>query len=212
MTPGQAIRAKIAVLPEGEPFTPALFKGLGSPAVIRRALAREVNTGTLKRFTRGVYYVPKPMMFGIQPVPSVRSVVALLAPGETIGRSGAQAAQMLGFSTQMVVREVFVTSGRSRRIRYGKTEIFLKHVCARKLALGTGPAGLALLALWYLGRHEVTPQTFVILKRRLSSEDFQRLTGAASVMPSWMTQALAAHQALEILQATQGHAIGSSDC
>lgn len=211
MTPGQAIRAKIAALPEGEPFTSALFKGLGSPAVIRRALAREVNTGTLKRFTRGVYYVPKPMMFGIQPVPSVRSVVALLAPGETIGRSGAQAAQMLGFSTQMVVREVFVTSGRSRRIRYGKTEIFLKHVCARKLALGTGPAGMALLTLWYLGRHEVTPQTFGVLKRRLSPEDFQRLTEAASVMPTWMAKAMVEYQALDPALPEENHAIGSSD-
>ena len=211
MNCGHAMRERIAALPKGEPFTPALFAGLGSRGAIGRALAREVNAGTLKRLTRGVYYAPKPMMFGIQPVPSVRSVVALLAPGETIGRSGAQAAQIFGFSTQMVVREVFVTSGRSRRIRYGKAEIFLKHVCARKLALGIGPAGMALLALWYLGRHEVTPKTFVALKRRLSSEDFHRLTEAASIMPGWMAKALAGYQSLEPSPTEETHAIDGSD-
>lgn len=190
MNTAQSVRAKIESLPAGEAFTWELFAGLGARAAIGRALAREVSAGTLKRLTRGVYFAPKASMFGIDPIPSVQSVVTLLTPGETIGRSGAQAAQLFGFSTQMVVREVFVTSGRSRRIRYGKAEIFLKHVCARKLALGTGPAGLALLALWYLGRHEVTPKTFEVLKRRLSPEDFQRVMGAASVMPAWMAKAL----------------------
>lgn len=212
MSTAQSVRAKIESLPAGEAFTWELFSGLGPRAAIGRALAREVSAGTLKRWTRGVYFVPKALKFGIQPGPSVQSVVELLTPGETIGRSGAQAAQIFGFSTQMVVRQVFVTSGRSRRIRYGsKGEIWLKHVCARKLALGTGPAGMALLALWYLGRHEVTPKTFEVFKRRLSPEDFQRVMGAASVMPAWMAKALATYQSLEAAPREEIHAIGASD-
>lgn len=104
MTTFQSVRAKIESLPAGEAFTWELFAEMGARAAIGRALAREVHVGILKRLTRGVYFVPKASMFGIHPVPSVRSVVTLLTPGETIGRSGAQAAQMLGLSTQMVVR------------------------------------------------------------------------------------------------------------
>ena len=194
----QAIRERIAAHPPGEAFTPALFAGMGSRAAIDMALMREVRAGTIERLTRGVYIVPKPLGHGLKATPSAESVAKLLAQeGETIGVLGAQAAQRFGFSTQMVVREAFATTGPSRRLRYGKRTLELKHVSPRKMALGTGPAGQALLALWYLGKREVTPSTFNVLKKKLTPLEFQRLSQAKSVMPSWMAEAMAAYESTE---------------
>jgi len=198
MKAAQIVRERIAAQPAGEAFTPALFAGAGSRGAIDMTLMREVKAGTIERLGRGIYIVPKHLGHGLKATPSAESVVKLLAQeGETIGVLGAQAAQRFGFSTQMVVREVFATTGPTRRIRYGKRMLELKHVSPRKMALGTGPAGQALSALWYLGRHEVTPGTFNALKRKLAPAEFRRLSQAKSVMPSWMAETMSTYESME---------------
>lgn len=47
-------------------------------------------------------------------------------------------------------------------------------------------AGLALSALWYLGRNEVTPQTIRQIRSKLPSTEFAALTAAKASMPWWM--------------------------
>lgn len=155
-----------------------------------------MNAGTIDRLGRGVYVVPKPLGHGLKATPSAESVVKMLIQeGEQVGVLGAQAAQRFGLSTQMVVRDVFATTGSARRIRYGKRVLELKHVSPRKMALGTGPAGQALAALWYLGRREVTPSTFKVLNRKLAPAEFQRLSRAKSAMPAWMAKAMSVYEA-----------------
>jgi hypothetical protein len=69
-------------------------------------------------------------------------------------------------------------------------QVRLKHVSARKMALAGRPAGQALLALWYLGRKQVTSSTFDRLASALPPEEFKALCSAQTVMPAWMVEAL----------------------
>lgn len=57
-------------------------------------------------------------------------------------------------------------------------EIRLLHVCQRKLALAGRPAGLALAAMWYLGKTEVTPALVEKIRRKLGSSEFEVLLDA----------------------------------
>jgi len=192
MTTSQAIRERIAAHPAGEPFTPALFAGLGSRAAIDQTLMRLTQAGSIERIGHGLYLVPEASHFGIKTLPSPEQVAQIVAQAEgaKIEIHGAEAARRLGLTTQMPAQPIFYTTGSSRAIRLGKLRVKLQHVAPRKLALADRPAGQALSALWYLGRHQVTPDTFGHIAQTLPSGEFQALREAKSSMPSWMAEAL----------------------
>ena len=50
-----------------------------------------------------------------------------LASGETVVASGAAEAHSLGLITQVPTREIYLTSGPSRRLKLGNREVELKH-------------------------------------------------------------------------------------
>lgn len=192
MTTAAAIREKLEQLPLVKPFTPALFAGLGSRAAIDQALLRLTRQGVVQRLTRGVYIRPKRSRFGFWALPSAWDVAQVLAQqeGATLGTHGAKAAQVLGLSTQVPMQEIFLTTGAARRFNLGKLQVRLKPVAARKLVAAGTPVGLALAALWYLGKNEVTAATFGRIQQRLSPQDFQGLVAHQRSMPGWMSDTL----------------------
>ena len=114
--------------------------------------------------------------------------------GSIIQIHGAEAARRLGLTTQVPTQSVFSTSGPSKRIRVGKMEIRLQHVCQRKLTLAGRPAGLALAAMWYLGKTEVTPSLIEKIRCKLSGSEFETLKSVTRSMPAWMSDAFLRHQ------------------
>jgi len=200
MSTAQAIRERIAAQPAGEPFTPALFAGVGSRAAVDQTLMRLTKVGHIERIGHGLYSVPKVGRFGIKAMPAPEKVAQALAAseGETIEVHGAEAARRLGFSTQVPAQPVFYTSGSSHTVRLGKLVVRLQHVAPRKLALAGRPAGLALSALWYLGRHQVTPATFRRIAEKLPGGEFEALRKAKTVMPAWMIAALIGYERGEV--------------
>lgn len=203
MSTSQAIRERIAAQPAGEPFTPALFAGLGSRASIDQALMRLAKAGSIERIGHGLYIVPKAGRFGVKALPAPEQVAQTVAEaqGATIEIHGAEAARRFGLTTQMPAQSVFYTTGSSRAIRLGKMTVRLQHVAPRKLALAGRPAGQALSALWYLGRHQVTPGTFKRIAEKLSSSEFQVLREAKASMPAWMVEALSRYERGELTHA-----------
>ena len=199
MSTSQAIRERIASQPAGEPFTPALFAGLGSRAAIDQALMRLVKAGSVERIGHGLYLVPKAGRFGIKAMPAPELVARTVAEAEgaTIEVHGAEAARRLGLSTQMPAQAVFQTTGSPRQIRLGQLVVRLQHVAPRKLALAGRPAGQALSALWYLGRSQVTPDTFKQIAKKLPAGEFAALSGAKASMPAWMVEALTRYERSE---------------
>ena len=79
--------------------------------------------------------------------------------------------------------------------------IHFQHVAPRKLALAGRPAGQALVALWYLGKDEVTAQTFRHIQTKLPAEEFYALKQAKSSMPAWMLEAFRKFEQSELSHA-----------
>lgn len=192
MNTSQSIRERITALTPGEPFTPSLFAGLGTRASIDQTLMRLAKAGIIYRVGRGLYTVSKSNRFGVATAPSPEAVAKTVAASEgaVIEIHGAEAARRLGFSTQMPTQPVFYTTGSSHTIHLGKLSVRLQHVSPRKLALAGRPAGQALSALWYLGKNQVTPNTFEQISDKLPKPEFEALCGAKAVMPMWMQNAL----------------------
>jgi hypothetical protein len=196
MSASQAIRERIAAQPQGKPFTPALFAGLGSRAAIDQALMRLARAGRVERIGHGLYVTPQVSRFGIKAQPAPEQVARAVAgaKGATIEVHGAEAARRFGLTTQMPAQAIFHTTGSSQAIRLGKMTVRLQHAAPRKLALAGRPAGQALSALWYLGRHQVTPGTFQRIAEKLPAGEFQALREAKASMPAWMLQALGRYE------------------
>jgi hypothetical protein len=130
----------------------------------------------------------------VRPGPEAVAQAVASQTGAKVQLNGAEAAVELQLSTQHPVTPVFHTSGPTRRFRMGALEVTLKHVSPRKLALAGRPAGTALAALWYLGKHEVTEAVIEHVRRKLPAEEFQALKAAVPFQPAWMAEAFRRHE------------------
>jgi len=191
ITTAELIRRRIEGMPGGEPFTPTALLECGTRASVDQTLSRLVKAGAIERVTRGVFVRPEVSRFLGRVSPSPLQVAETIAKttGAIVQVHGAEAARRLELTTQIPMQAVFSTSGPSKRIRIGKMEIRLQHVCQRKLALAGRPAGLALAAMWYLGKTEVTPSLIEKIRHRLAPSEFEALRAATGSMPAWMSDA-----------------------
>ncbi len=177
-------------LPEGAPISAKGLLHLGNRAAVDQALSRLVERGRLMRAGRGVYLRPISSRFGTRS-PSVEQAVEALASqrGEVIVPSGAAAANTLGLTTQVPVRSVYLTSGRSRTMSLGKQIVELRHAPRWQLAMAHQPAGEAVRALAWLGpeKAEAALQT---LKRKLPPGAFSELVAVAPQLPTWLARSV----------------------
>lgn len=182
-------------LPEGTPLAAKSLLHLGNRAGVDQALSRLAGRGQLIRAGRGVYLHPIKSRFGMR-TPSVEQAVEALAAqrGEIIVPNGAAAANALGLTTQVPVRSVYLTSGRSRTMTLGKQLVELRHAPRWQLALADRPAGQAVRALAWLGP-EKAETALKTLKGNLSQTAFGELVAAAPQFPTWLARSVgkAAH-------------------
>ena len=186
----EAILSAARALPEGGLLSPKEFLHLASRAAVDQALSRLMREGVLLRIGHGLYTAPVQGRFGLRP-PSTEAVVQAIekVSGETIVASGATEANALGLSTQVPVREVFFTSGRTRKFQLGNRHIELKHGSKVQLLLGRRPAGMALRALSWLGSDQCLA-ALKQLRTKLPAEEWQLIQTARTVMPAWMARAV----------------------
>ena len=177
-------------LPEGGVLSPKEFLHLGSRAAVDQALSRLTKGGKLLRAGRGTYVTPVSSRFGTR-APAPRKVVESLAVlnGEAVAPHGALAANALGLTQQVPIREVYLTSGRTRTLKLGRSDVLVKHVPPWMLALGTGPAGAAVRALAWMGPAHVG-ESLVTLRRTLPDSEWRALASARAALPSWMARAI----------------------
>lgn len=186
----EQILAHATGLPEGVPVSAKGLLHLGNRAAVDQALSRLSERGQLIRAGRGVYLRPIASRFGTR-APSVEQAVEALATpkGEIIVSNGAAAANALGLTTQVPVRSLYLTSGRSRNMHLGKQVVELQHAPRWQLALAHRPAGEVVRALAWLGP-ERAEAALTTLKRKMPSGVFGELVAAAPQFPTWLAQAI----------------------
>ncbi|RDK08768.1 DUF6088 family protein [Cupriavidus lacunae] len=177
-------------LPEGGIVSPKEFLHLGTRAAVDQAMSRLTKAGKLLRVARGSYVVPVSSRFGTR-APAPEKVVEALSAhsGEVVVAHGATAANALGLTQQVPIREIYLTSGRSRTLQFGRSEIMVKHAPRWMLALGAGPAGAAVRALAWLGPLHAR-RSLATLHRSLPPSEWQTLAATRAALPSWMARAI----------------------
>jgi len=169
-------------------FTPDHFKHLGSRDSIASALKRHKQSGLIRQLARGLYDYPKtdPDLGTLEP--STDDIASALAGRDAtrLQPSGAYAANLLGLSTQVPMRVVFLTDGRSRTVQIGKRQITLKNTTPRNMATANKISGLVIQALRHIGKDQVTQEIIEKLKNRLTTEDRKRLMADIRYAPEWI--------------------------
>ncbi|MDR1276026.1 MAG: type IV toxin-antitoxin system AbiEi family antitoxin domain-containing protein [Candidatus Accumulibacter sp.] len=175
---------------EGGVLSPKEFLHLGSRSAVDQAFSRLAKVGMLLRVARGAYAAPIPSRFGSR-APAPGKVVKALAErsGEIVVPHGASAANVLGLTRQVPVREVYLTSGPTRKLKFGGSEVLVKHAPRWMLALGARPAGAAVRALAWIGSTHAG-ESLANLHRSLPRSEWQALVSARAMLPAWMAQAI----------------------
>jgi len=191
MSVTEKIKQEVQKTQRGKPFTNSRFLRLGSRSAVDKTLSRLVEEGTIQRATRGVFFRPKKSRFVSSVMPEASQVIEAITKdrGETIQIHGAEAARRFKISTQMPGIPVYYTSGPTREIKVGKLKVKLIHTFNhRKLQHAGKKTGMALAALWYLGKTQINAESIARIREGLSEEEFETLR--ASSVPEWMAQAI----------------------
>ena len=184
----ERVLATARALPEGTPIGARELLHLGRRATVDQALSRLSKEGVLLRVARGLYVAPVQGKFGSRP-PYISTVVEGLAAhrGERVARAGAMAANSLGLTTQVPVREVFLTSGRSGRLLFGRQTAELRHAPSWQLLLPGRAAGDVLRAIAWLGP-ERAGEAIAVARNRLQPNEVNDLIAMRAHLPTWVAQ------------------------
>jgi hypothetical protein len=106
----------------------------------------------------------------------------------TLQIHGADAVRRFGLSTQMPVIPIYYTSGPNRSISVGKADIRLVHAAPMVMQGAGTKVGMAISALFYLGKGGITQEAVAVVQKALSREEMNKLL--ACRMPKWMRMAL----------------------
>jgi hypothetical protein len=179
-----------AMLPEGTPLTAKSLLHLASRAATDQALSRLTRQGKLMRSGRGMYVHPIESRFGTR-TPSPEKVVSETAKlrGETVASHGAAAANRLGLTTQVPMRTIYLTSGRSRYLNLGAQSIELKHAPRWQLTNAGRPSGEVVRALAWAGRTQAH-EFLARIKQELPEEVRKELISSRSALPEWLARTI----------------------
>jgi hypothetical protein len=175
----------------GRVFTPKDFLALASRGATDQALSRLARSGVVRRIGRGLYCLPMiSEKLGIEVPPDIDDIAQAVGrqTGSRVVPSGAVAANQLGLSTQVGATPVYLTDGRSRRVRTGKFVIQLKHVAPKELPAGARTSAMVFQALRYLGRRAVDDSVVRVLRRKLSPQQRHALVRDAQYAATWIAE------------------------
>ncbi len=188
----ERIESEVAAWPATVPLAAKKLLHLGSRAAVDQALSRLSRRGQLLRIGRGLYVRPMQTRFGTRS-PDVSALLQALQveTGEVIAPGGAATANQLGLTTQVPLRPVYLTSGRTRHLTLGAQTVELRHAPRWQLTLAGRPAGAVIRALAWAGR-ERSKALATQLTSTLSPETIVELSRVRGRVPTWMAERLSA--------------------
>lgn len=169
-------------------FTPTHFSDLGSRNAVASALKRHCQSGLIRQLARGLYDYPRtdPKLGVLTPSPDAVAKALAGRDAVRLQPSGAYAANLLGLSTQIPMKIVFLTDGRSRTVQIGKKHIILKQTTPRNMATAGRISGLVIQALRHLGSKHVDDNVIARLDRRLDADARKLLLKDVRFAPAWI--------------------------
>ena len=100
------------------------------------------------------------------------------------------AANLLGLSTQVPARAVYLTDGPGRAIKVGNTTVQLKKAAPKDLNVTNTKSALVIQALKFIGKKSLDGRIVQQIRRRLSRKDRQHLLRDARFGTDWIFETI----------------------
>ena len=147
------------------------FLDLGRQETITRILSRLATEGLIRRLQQGVYEYPRvSKLLGkvVPPDPAMVAEAMARRTGSQIVPTRAQTANVLGLTTQIQAKNVFLTnSGKPRKVKVGNQTIELRPVASRSFPKNNSES--VIQALRFVGEGNITDAIIAKLKAELKT-------------------------------------------
>jgi hypothetical protein len=183
------IVTRIERLGQGKAFSAKDFLDIASRTTIDVTLAALTLDGKIRRVRRGLYDMPKvnPALGG-KLSPDIDEAARAIARKQKwrIVPEGAWAANLLGLSTQVPAKIIYLTDGPNNEVPIGRRSIHFKHARPKALAGLDGKFALVVQALRHLGKEAVGPREIAMLRAELSPTETCKLLKDTQFGVDWI--------------------------
>lgn len=182
------IFARIKRWGPGTVVLPSHFVDIGSREAVGIALHRLTKTGQIRRIARGVYDLPRMDPLLGEMSPTIEQITKAMTARDqiTLQPTGTYALNLLGLSEQVPAKVVFLTEGVSRKMKFGRMTMELRHTTPRNMATAGRLSGLVIQAFRSLGQEHVTAARIAKLKNTIPLAERRKLLKDLALAPAWM--------------------------
>ena len=177
----------------GWAFSPADFADLGARSTIDSALHRREREGVIRRVIRGIYDYPRHSKALKGPTsPNIDQVAHALARkfGWRIQPDGATAQNLLGLSTQVPARAVYLSDGPDRSYTVGRTKLAFEHTVLKEAGFKLRESRLIVQALKAFGEGRITPKIIAQIRGQFDSTLRRQILRDTKTATGWVYAAI----------------------
>ena len=189
----QKILSRIYGNGRGWAFSQADFADLGPRSTIDSTLHRRQREGVIRRVIRGIYDYPRHSSALRRSVsPDINQVALALARkfAWRIQPDGATAQNLLGLSTQVPSRVVYLSDGPDRSYTVGKTSLAFEHTALKEAGFRLPESRLIVQALKAFGEDRITPKVITQIRGKFESTLRQRILLDTKTATGWVYAAI----------------------
>ncbi|WP_245935880.1 DUF6088 family protein [Sphingobacterium athyrii] len=182
------IEKKVVKSFRGEFFFANDFKKYGTPENIRLTLFRMENDGLIERLAHGIYIKPKkdPVLGIIYP--SIEEIAKEIAKRDKarIAPTGILASYLLGLTTQIPLKAVYLTDGSQREVKIGNRSIKFKRTVPKSFAIKDELLHLIVQAFKEKEQKNMTEEFLDTIKTSVKKVDKQIIDSQLKYAPVWI--------------------------
>ena len=177
----------------GWAFSQADFADLGARSTVDSELHRIEKTGRIRRVLRGVYDYPRYSELLKKTLsPDMDEVAHALSRKFSwrIQPDGATAQNVLGISTQVPARIVYLSDGPNRSYKVGNTSLSFEHRALKEAGFKLRESQLLVQALKSLGEERITPSLIATLREKFDAGLRRRILLDTKTATGWVYAAI----------------------
>ena len=174
----------------GKIFFAKDFVTLGNYKACSKALERLANQGEIMRVSRGIYAIPQKSELLGTLTPSYDKVIRAIVKRDNakIIPTGLFAENMLGLSTQVPMKVVYLTDGSPRKLMIGKMPVIFKKTSPKNLAAKGKFSTLVIQALKSIRKDRITDDEIEKVVNILKKENPKYLAHDIKFVPQWIRE------------------------
>ena len=177
----------------GWTFSQKDFLDLGSRSAVDNALSRQQQKGTLRRVIRGIYDYPcHSDLLNQQLAPDIDQVANALARkfAWRIQPGGSAALNMMGLSTQVPARFVYLSDGPNRTYTIGSIKLAFENTALKESGFKLPQSALLVQSLKSLGRNRMNDKVIAKIRKWLKPDLRPKVLKDTRSASDWVYEAI----------------------